>query len=157
MKKTLLLVVTMTICFYSFCQMKYNESEKFTDESFSTDIVFLESLNPAKADSITIGELQHLNMQLREVNLQLADYRNGLAKMAHRRQSAMVQGMLGTTLATAGVLAVSNRHNNSDAGYALVVGGGVLCVTGIITWICSYTPLAESKVSVTQDGVVYKF
>ena len=138
----------MTICFYSFCQMQNTEPESITKEPSSEEIISLEKVMPAKEDSLSLIELQQLNMQLREVNVQLADYRNDIAKMCHRRQSSLIQETLGAVL-IGGALGGGPKF--------LYLAGAGLCVTGLITWVCSYTPIAKSKVKVTPEGVVYRF
>ena len=144
------------LCFYSFCQMKNTENAQ---ESFSRDNVTLDSFAPAKGDSLSLTELQQLNMQMRELNVQLADYRNDIALMCHRRQSSMVQAIIGPVAGTLGYVWLSNqgKYENHIGPYVLLTAGSVLCISSAITWICSYTPLANSKVKVTPEGVVYMF
>lgn len=132
------------------------EDEVSKGNSFSDAVAPKEKSAPINGDSLSLMELQQLNMQLREMNVQIADYRTDIAVMAHRRQSALIQGIIGTTATTLGVLSLTDRHHD-DSVYIPIVAGGVLCITSVITWICSYTPLANSKVKVTPKGVVYKF
>lgn len=158
MKKTLLMIVAISVCFNLYCQTKSMEFEVSNEDSFSNDIVSLEKLTPAKGDSLSFLELQKLNLQLRELNVQIADCRTDLAIMSRRRKSALIQGLIGTTATTTGVLLLTTRNNpHNDFAYVPIVAGSVLCISSVITWICSYTPLANDKVKVTKEGVVYKF
>jgi hypothetical protein len=159
MKKTLSLIVAMTLCLYSYCQMKNMESESVTQELSSKDIADLGRLTTTKSDSLSLTELQQLNMQLRELNVQIADYRSDVALMSLRRQSSLIQAIVGPVTGTIGYVWLSNqrKYDNHIGPYVLITAGSVLCISSAITWICSYTPLAKSKVKVTSEGVVYRF
>ena len=154
MKKTVLLILAMTFCFYSFCQMKDSGPKSISSESFVND-----NVAPAIGDTLPSTELQQLNMQLRELNVQLADYRNDIALMCHRRQSSMIQAVAGMVVGTTGYVWMANQGNHQSPGgpAVLMVAGGVLCISSLITWICSYTPLANCEVEVTPEGFVYRF
>ena len=157
MKKTLLLIVAMTFCFNVFCQTTSLGDEITDGNSFSNKV--LPELPPANGDSLSLLELQQLNMQLRGLNVQVADHRTNLAIMSHRRQSSLIQAIVGTTTTTIGYVWLSNqgKYQKHTGPYVLMIGGGALCISSVITWICSYTPLAKSKVKVTPNGVVYNF
>ena len=157
MKKTLLLIMAMTFCFNMFCQTT-SMGDKITDgNSFSNKV--LPVLTPANGDSLSLLELQQLNMQLRVLNEQFADYRTSLAIMSHRRQSSLIQALVGSTASSIGYVWLSNqrKYDNHAGPYVLMIGGGVLCISSVITWICSYTPLANGKVKVAPNGVIYNF
>jgi glycerol uptake facilitator-like aquaporin len=146
----------MVICTCLFGQAKNEEMHVF-DDLQSTTLEFAESASPS-GDSITNQQLDQLNLQLSQLNIQFADYRNAVSVFGHRQQSAIIQELIGTTAITTGIIMLTNRHNpHNDAAYVPIVAGGVLCISGMITWICSYTPLARSKVKVTPSGVVYNF
>ena len=69
MKKTLLLIVAMTFCFNVFCQTTSLGDEITDGNSFSNKV--LPELPPANGDSLSLLELQQLNMQLRGLNVQV--------------------------------------------------------------------------------------
>ena len=155
MKKIFLLLVAIAACFNSFCQMKDTELENLAKELSSNEV--LQEMVAANGDSLSLSGLQLLNMQLRELNMQVADFRNDISVLSHRRQSALIQGVLGSVSATAGYIWLAGQGSRDNPGpYVLMFTGGVLCISSAITWICSYTPLAKSKVSVTPGGVVVK-
>lgn len=152
MKKALLLIVAMRICLCSYCQMQNSNFESIAEESFSNSIDVLEKITPVNGDSLSLMELQQLNMQLKGLNVQFADYRNDIAKMCRRRRSAMIQETLGAVL-IGGALA----SRSESASTVMYIAGAGLCVGGLITWVSSYTPLANRNIQVTPKGIVYKF
>jgi hypothetical protein len=146
----------VAICICSFGQATNVEKQVFGGLQL-TAVEFVANASPS-GDSITNQQLDQLNLQLYQLNTQFADYRNAVYVMSRRQQSAIVQGLIGTTAVATGVLVLTNRHNShNDIGYVPIVAGGVLCISSMITWICSYTPLARNKVKVTPSGVVYSF
>ncbi|MBQ2198837.1 MAG: hypothetical protein II415_00920 [Bacteroidaceae bacterium] len=152
--KKLFFLVLMTICTCAFGQL---ENEKiYVSDSTKQIITIVEKADNTLTvgDSLTVLQLRQLYSQLLQMNTQIVDSRNDFGLMSRRRQSALIQGFIGATAATTGALLLPKY---GTFGYAFLAAGGVLCITSVITWICSYTPMANNNLTISRDGVVYRF